>query len=209
VHIEAVIFDLGGVVFDSPLEFIRDYERRHGLPEHFIARIVGGYGGTDGPWHRLERGELTLSSFCAQFDADIQAAGERASSADLMTEMAARSKLRPAMLEAIRGVRSRGLKVAALTNNWVMGSADEHDARLEPLRAEFHVFVESCMVGMRKPDPRIYELTCQKLDIEPGCALFLDDMGQNLKAAKALGMRTIKVGDPTQAIAELELALAP
>lgn len=208
MNIEAVIFDLGGVVFDSPLEFIRDYEGRHGLPEHFIARIVGGYGGTDGPWHRLERGELTLSSFCAQFDADIQAAGENVSSADLMNEMAARSRLRPAMIEAIRGVRSRGLKVAALTNNWVMGSEHEHDARLESLRVEFHVFVESCRVGMRKPDPRIYELTCQKLEIEPSRALFLDDMGQNLKAAKALGMTTIKVGDPAVALAQLEQALA-
>jgi putative hydrolase of the HAD superfamily len=89
-----------------------------------------------------------------------------------------------------------------------MGSEDEHDARLEPLRVEFHVFVESCRVGMRKPDPRIYELTCQELDVEPGCALFLDDMGQNLKAAKALGMRTIKVGDPAAALAELEQLLA-
>jgi putative hydrolase of the HAD superfamily len=209
VKIEAVIFDLGGVVFDSPLEFIRDYERRHGLPEHFIARIVGGYGGTDGPWHRLERGELTLSGFCDQFDADIRAAGENASSADLMNEMAARSRLRPSMLEAIRGVRTRGLKVAALTNNWVMGSEHEHDARLEPLRVEFHVFVESCKVGMRKPDPRIYELACQKLEVEPTRAVFLDDMGQNLKAAKSLGMTTIKVGDPAAAVAELEKVLGP
>jgi putative hydrolase of the HAD superfamily len=204
---QAVIFDLGGVVFDSPLEFIREYERRLGLPEHFVARIVGGYGGTDGPWHRLERGELPLASFCAQFDADIQAAGENVSSADLMNELAARSKIRPAMLEAIRAVRSRGLKVAALTNNWIMGDDHEHDARLESLRIEFHVFVESCKVGMRKPDPRIYELTCQKLDIEPSRAVFLDDMGQNLKAAKGLGMTTIKVGDPASAIAELERIL--
>jgi epoxide hydrolase-like predicted phosphatase len=209
VKIEAVIFDLGGVVFDSPLDFIRDYERRHGLPEHFIARIVGGYGGTDGPWHRLERGELTLASFCDQFDADIQAAGEKASSAHLMNEMAARSRLRPSMLDAIRGVRTRGLKVAALTNNWVMGSEREHDERLEPLRAEFHAFVESCKVGMRKPDPRIYELACQKLEIEPSRAVFLDDMGQNLKVAKSLGMTTIKVGDPAVALTELEKILGP
>lgn len=201
--IRAVIFDLGGVVFDSPLDFIREYETRHGLPEHFIARIVGGYGGTEGPWHRLERGELPLSEFCRHFDADIRAAGETASSADLMNEMAARSRLRPPMLEAIRGVRARGLKVAALTNNWMMGDEREHDIRLEPLRAEFHVFVESCKVGLRKPDPRIYELTCEKLEVEPGSAVFLDDMGQNLKAARGLGMSTIKVGDPAQALSEL------
>jgi len=207
VTIRAVIFDLGGVVFESPLEFIREYERRHGLPEHFIARIVGGYDGADGPWHRLERGELALSKFCDQFDADIRAAGERASSADLMIEMAARSRIRPAMLEAIRDVRARGLKVAALTNNWMMGSEDEHDERIGILRAEFHVFVESCKVGLRKPDPRIYELTCERLEVAPSSAIFLDDMGQNLKVARALGMTTIKVGDPVRAIAELEEVL--
>lgn len=205
--IQAVIFDLGGVVFDSPLEFIREYESRNGLPEHFIARIVGGYGGTDGPWHRLERGELTLAEFCGRFDADIRAAGENASSAHLMNEMAARSRLRPSMLEAIRSVRAGGRKVAALTNNWMMGDAREHDARLEPLRAEFHVFVESCKVGLRKPDPRIYELTCEELRIPPSDAVFLDDMGQNLKVAKALGMTTIKVADPEEAIDELERLL--
>ena len=205
--IEAVIFDLGGVVFDSPLEFIRDYERRHGLPEHFIARIVGGYGGTDGAWHRLERGELGLAQFCERFDADIRAAGQTVSSASLMDEMAAKSSLRLPMLEAIRGVRARGLKVAALTNNWMMGSEHEHDARLDLLRVEFHVFVESCKVGLRKPDLRIYELTCQKLAVSPAAAVFLDDMGQNLKAAKSLGMTTIKVGDPAAAIEELERIL--
>jgi putative hydrolase of the HAD superfamily len=207
VAIRAVIFDLGGVVFDSPLEFIREYETRHGLPEHFIARIVGGYGGTDGPWHRLERGELSLAAFCEQFDADIRAAGEAASSLDLMNEMAARSKLRPAMLDAVRSLRSRGLKVAALTNNWMMGNAHEHDERLDLLRAEFHVFVESCKVGLRKPDPRIYEHACELLGVPPSAAVFLDDMGQNLKAARALGMTTIKVGDPSLALTELEQVL--
>lgn len=206
--IRAVIFDLGGVVFESPLEFIRDYERRHGLPEHFIARIVGGYAATDGPWHRLERGEIALSEFCSQFDADIRAAGENASSADLMREMSSQSKLRPAMLEAIRGVRERGLKAAALTNNWMMEDEVSHDARLEPLRGEFHVFVESCKVGLRKPDPRIYELTCERLGVSPNAAVFLDDMGPNLKVAKQLGMTTIKVGDPSRAIVELEHALS-
>jgi len=207
VAIEAVIFDLGGVVFESPLAFIREYESRHGLPENFIARIVGGYAGIDGVWHRLERGELTIAQFCDQFDADIRAAGERASSAHLMNEMAERSALRPAMLDAIRNVRARGLKVAALTNNWMMGNEHEHDTRLELLRAEFHVFVESCKVGLRKPDARIYELTCERLGVVPSSAVFLDDMGQNLKAARLLGMTTIKVADPAVALSELERIL--
>ena len=199
--IQAVIFDLGGVVFESPLAFIREYEIRHGLSEHFIARLVGGYGGEDSAWHRLERGELPLSEFCAQFDADASAAGEPLNTAHLMSEMRERSAVRPIMLEAIRTLRRAGLKVAALTNNWV--THDDHDERMKPLRDEFHVFVESCKVRLRKPDPRIYTLTCERLQIPPSGAVFLDDIGGNLKAAKALGMKTVKVADPLKALAEL------
>ena len=125
--VRAVIFDLGGVVFESPLAFIREYEIRHGLSEHFIARLVGGYGGEDAVWHRLERGELPLSEFCAQFDAGARAAGEPMNTAHLMSEMMERSTVRPLMLEAIRTLRRTGFKVAALTNNWI--THEDHDER--------------------------------------------------------------------------------
>jgi epoxide hydrolase-like predicted phosphatase len=197
----AVIFDLGGVVFDSPLELITDYEQRNGLPANLVARIVGGYGGADGVWHRLERGELLLDAFCERFDGDVLAAGHTLRTAELMREMAERAAIRPLMVDAIRTLRARGLKVAALTNNWV--TDDGYDARMEPLRQEFDVFVESCKVGLRKPDARIYALACEKLGVAPGAAVFLDDIGSNLKAAKALGMTTIKVSAPEAAIAEL------
>jgi len=205
MSILAVIFDLGGVVFDSPLELITDYERRHGLPEHFIARIVGGYGGEDGVWHRLERGEVTLAEFCERFDADARSLGEDLASAGLMREMAERSLVRPVMIEGIRKLRERGYRVAALTNNWV--ATDDYDERMQPLRDEFHVFVESCKVGMRKPERRIYEHVCTELGIPPERAAFLDDMGPNLKAARALGMTTIKVSEPAAALDELGRAL--
>ncbi len=203
--LQAVIFDLGGVVFDSPLAFIGEYERSHGLPEHFIARIVGGYGGEDGAWHRLERGEIALADFCRMFDADARAAGQNLDTAQLMREMAERSSVRPVMIEAIRALRMAGLKVAALTNNWV--THENHDELMRPLRDEFHVFVESCKVGMRKPDPAIYELVCERLALRPSEAIFLDDIGGNLKAAKALGMSTVKVGEPRAALRELGVLL--
>ena len=203
--LRAVIFDLGGVVFDSPLALIREYEERRGLPEHFVARVVGGYGGADGAWHRLERGETSLAEFCERFDADAAAAGQPFSTTDLMREMATRSAARPSMLAAIRKLRGGGLKVAALTNNWVTDAG--YDERLRPLRDEFHVFVESCKVGLRKPDPRIYTLACEQLGVAPSAAVFLDDIGGNLKAARALGMTTIKVSEPEDALRQLALAV--
>jgi len=203
--IRAVVFDLGGVVFDSPVELVRDYERRAGLPEHLVARVLGGYGGGDGLWQRLERGELPLDEFCRRFDDDVRALGHAISSADMMREMSERAELRPAMLAAIRKIRARGLKVAALTNNWAVGP--DHDERLAPLRDEFHVFVESCKVAMRKPEPRIFELTGERLGVPLSETAFLDDMGPNLKAARALGMTTIKVGKPEIALDELGVVL--
>lgn len=199
--VDAVIFDLGGVIFDSPLELITEFERRNGLPEHLVARIVGGYGGEDGVWHRLERGELLLGAFCELFDGDVKRAGHAFQTAQLMREMAERAEVRPLMIAAVAKLREHGLKVAALTNNWV--TDESYDARMEPLRRQFDVFVESCKVGLRKPDPRIYRLACERLAVAPERAVFLDDIGGNLKVAKGLGMTTIKVAAPEAALEEL------
>ena len=201
MRIRAVIFDLGGVVFESPLRFIRDYERRHGLPENLVARVVGGYGGDQGAWQRLERGELALPAFCEELDREVRALGAVMSTADLMRQMAELHDVRPAMLAAIRKLRQAGLRVAALTNNWV--THDGYDERMRPLREEFHAFVESCKVGLRKPDPRIYAIACERLGVPPSASVFLDDIGGNLKVARGLGMTTIKVGDPLEALREL------
>jgi epoxide hydrolase-like predicted phosphatase len=201
MNVEAVLFDLGGVVFDSPLHFIREYEQRHALPENLIARVVGGYGGENGAWQRLERGELHLAEFCERFDADIRGFGASVRTADLMQGMSEKSHPRPAMLTAIRKLREHGFKVGALTNNWV--THEGYDAMMQPLRDEFHVFVESCKVGLRKPDPRIYQLACERIGALPDAAVFLDDIGGNLKAAKALGMKTVKVAEPEAALREL------
>ena len=111
------------------------------------------------------------------------------------------SKPRPIMLEAIRRIREKGLHVAALTNNW----APEEDvgSLKNPLAALFHVFVESSVEGLRKPDPRIYELVCARLAVRPEEAVFLDDIGANLKPARAMGMTTLKVENPESTLKEL------
>jgi putative hydrolase of the HAD superfamily len=196
--IDAVVFDLGGVVMASPLHAIARYERDHGLPINAINRVVVE-SGDGGAWSRLERGELTLEAFLSPFEVDCRACGVEVSGARLMGYIAEASAPRPQMLEAIRRIRARGLRVAALTNNWVReGPREGHR-----LREHFDVFVESAIVGLRKPDPRIYELVCRELGVAPSRAAFLDDIGRNLKAARALGMSTIKVDDPDVALRDL------
>jgi putative hydrolase of the HAD superfamily len=198
---QAVIFDIGGVVVGSPLAAIADYEREHGIALGAINRVVATTG-AEGSWARLERGELSMDEFYPRFDRDCAAAGVRISARALMAAMAAAAVPRPAMLEAIRRIRAGGLRAAAVTNNWI--SEAENMRALQP---HFDVLIESSIVGMRKPDPRIYRLACERLAITPPEAVFLDDIGANLKAARTLGMSTIKVTEPDAALAELEALL--
>jgi putative hydrolase of the HAD superfamily len=196
--IEAVIFDLGGVVMGSPLQAIARYERDSGLPVGVVNRVVVE-SGDGGAWSRLERGELTVQAFLTPFEADCRACGVEVSGEKLMAYIAEAGVPRAQMIEAIRRIRGRGVRVAALTNNWVReGQREGHR-----LREHFDVFVESAVVGLRKPDPRIYELVCRELAVVPSRAAFLDDIGRNLKTARALGMATIKVDDPDVALREL------
>lgn len=197
----AVIFDLGGVVLGSPLLAIARYERELGLAPGCVNRVVAD-AGAGGAWARLERGELDLPGFFPEFERECDAAGFRLSGAALMARIAEAGGPRPRMLDAIWCIRTRGLRVAALTNNW--GS----DGTQSPeLRAHFDVFLESSVLGLRKPDPRIYQHACRCLGIQAHEAVFLDDIGSNLKAARALGMTTIKVTAPEQALGELEAVL--
>ena len=196
-----VLFDMGGVVMESPLAAIAGYERARGLPASCINRVVAA-AGESGAWARLERGELTVATFCPPFEADCRAHGLTVDAAALMAAIAAAGRPRPAMLEAIRRLRARGVRVGALTNNWRREGPDD-DVIPHALRAHFDAFVESRAVGLRKPDPRIYVLACRELGVEPARTAFLDDIGANLKPARALGMTTIKVDEPTTALREL------
>ena len=202
--IAAVVFDIGGVVQDSPLHAIARYERERGLPPNAINRVVVA-AGEEGAWARLERGELTVQSFCVPFEADCRARGVAIDGRVLMERISEAGVPRPRMLEAICRLRAGGLRVAALTNNWVAETpgATASETMKARLTAHFDVFVESAVVGLRKPDPRIYALVCDKLGLAPARVAFLDDIGRNLKPARELGMATIKVDDPEQALREL------
>ncbi len=199
--IRAVIFDLGGVVLGSPLHAIADYERDHRIPLGTINHVVADTA-PKGAWSRLERGEISMETFFGAFERDCAEAGHTISARDMMARIGEISKPRPAMLAAIARIREHGLRVAALTNNWAPeADAPTDAANLVPL---FDVFVESSVEGLRKPDPKIYELVCQRLAVEPDAAAFLDDIGSNLKTARQLGMTTIKVENPDTALGELQ-----
>ncbi len=193
----AVIFDLGGVILGSPLHAIANFETRHGIPSGRINRVVVD-SGRDGAWSRLERGEMPMREFYAAFELDCEAAGVMLSARVLMEEIGAAAQPRPTMIRAVARIRNGGLGTAALTNNWI--GEDDAGAFLKP---HFDVFVESSVIGLRKPDPRIYQHTCEAIGVEPEEAIFLDDIGRNLKAARALGMTTIKVDDPDEALGAL------
>jgi epoxide hydrolase-like predicted phosphatase len=202
-RLAAVIFDLGGVVVGSPLAAIAGFERERGIPAGFVNRVVVDTGAA-GAWSRLERGELDLERFYLDFGIDCERAGHALSARALMERIAVEAAPRPAMLAAIARIRERGLKAAALTNNWAGEGEGEGDGGLRDLRGHFDVFVESCALGLRKPDPRIYRFALDALAVAPEQAAFLDDIGRNLKTARELGMATIKVEDPDRALAELE-----
>lgn len=202
---KAVIFDLGGVVFPSPFEAFDRYNDDRGLPAGFVRSLIRASSET-GAWAALERGKLTTTQFHEALEAEADARGAQIDAAALMAEVGRGFGPRPAMLQALRQVRAAGLRTAALTNNW--GAAEGLDTTGGMHATElFDTIVESSMVGLRKPDPAIYRLTLERLGVEAIDSVFLDDLGINLKPARAMGMATIKVTEPGAALAELSALL--
>ncbi|HLT70546.1 MAG TPA: HAD-IA family hydrolase [Acidimicrobiales bacterium] len=202
--VRAVIFDFGGVITTSPFEAFARYEADNGLPDGFIRRL-NATNPDDNAWARLERNEVDLDGFVELFEAEAEAAGHRVDGRAVLSLLS--GELRPSMVEALRRCRAR-LRTAIVTNNFLVGDAAADGAPRGGPMAEVldhvDVLVESSRVGLRKPDPAIYRLVCDELGVEPVEAVFLDDLGVNLKPARAMGMTTIKVVDPEEALAELE-----
>jgi putative hydrolase of the HAD superfamily len=202
--IRAVIFDVGGVILTSPFDSFARYEADNGLPAGLLRQLNATNPDTNA-WARLERSEVDLAGFAELFEDEAREAGHTVDGRAVLALLG--GQLRPAMVEALRRCHER-LKTAMLTNNFVVGAPQAEGERGTGPMAELidhvDVVVESSRVGLRKPDPAIYRLVCGELGVEPAEAAFLDDLGINLKPARALGMTTIKVGDPDAAITELE-----
>jgi len=195
----AVLFDLGGVVFDSPLDGFARYEQEIGLPANFI-RTLNSTNSDTNAWARFERGELSRDAFIEVFEAEAAAAGHRLEGQRVLETL--KGDLRPVMLEALRRLRQSRFRTAAVTNNVAPMASGDRD--VSELLSLFDVVVESSVVGVRKPEEAFYKIALDALDARAEECVYLDDLGVNLKPARAMGMTTIKVLDADDAIAELE-----
>lgn len=198
-----VLWDFGGVLSSSPFEAFAAYERDLGIPEGFI-RSVNATDPDTNAWARFERSELDLVGFDLAFAEESEALGHRVDGREVIARLS--GELRPAMVEAVRRCRAGGLVTGLLTNNVVASDAGAGGgwAGTLDLGGLFDVVVESAKEGVRKPEPAAYELVLRKMGVAPAQTVFLDDLGINLKPARAMGMATIKVLDPAEALAELE-----
>ena len=203
---QAVLWDFGGVILTSPFEAFRTYEREAGLPEDFI-RMLNARNPDANAWAKMERSEVGLAEFVALFESEAAAHGHKLDGWRVLKAIS--GDIRPQMVEALRRCKA-SFRVACITNNMKHGEgpgmarSPEKAAAVAEVMTLFEHVIESSKLGFRKPDPRIYQHACELIGVPPEQCVYLDDLGINLKPAKALGMRTIKVGDPDVAIAELE-----
>ncbi len=195
--IRAVFWDMGGVLTSSPFDSFARYETRHDLPPGFLRRI-NATNPDENAWAGLERGELDVDRFDAAFAAESEAAGHRVPGADVLALLV--GDIRPVMLAAVSACRERA-STALLTNN--MTPLDRTEPRIAAVLDLFDVVCQSSELGIRKPEPTFYRVACERVGVAPDEAVFLDDLGVNLKPARALGMHTIKVESPEDALASL------
>lgn len=202
--IRAVLWDFGGVILSSPFEAFNVYEAANGLPSDFI-RSVNATNPDTNAWARLERNDVSPAEFDLAFAVESKELGHRVPGADVLALLS--GDVRPQMVTALDAVIAGGYATACLTNNVV--SHDDAPSRPDvvDVMSKFDHVVESSKVGVRKPELRFYEIACGLVGASPDECVFLDDLGINLKPARAMGMTTIKVTDADSAISQLETVL--
>lgn len=205
---EAVIWDFGGVISSSPFEAFNRFEAERALPADFL-RSVNATNPLDNAWARLEQNMVTAEMFDGLFREESRALGHEVSGAEVLALLA--GSLRPRVIQALKTCKQHG-KVGCITNNAPYGkgaSMTNDEAKASEVAQVFALFdhvIESAKLGIRKPDPRIYALMCEALDVDPARCVYLDDIGQNLKPAREMGMTTIKVISEDQLLADLKAA---
>ena len=200
---QAAIFDIGGGLTHSPVTRIKQFCIDHRIPDEVRWAI---FAPEDGPWSRFERSELSREAFADEFDQHVRPSGTDATGPFFMEWFFKGFGERTEVVNAVRFLRGK-VKLGAITNNVVRDEPAATRTSGIDVQSLFDVVVESAIEGVRKPEPRIYQIACERLSIEPSRAVFLDDLGANLKGARALGMHTIKVDDTLSALDELEAAL--
>jgi putative hydrolase of the HAD superfamily len=205
IMIEAVIWDFGGVLTSSPFEAFARFERERGLPADIIRR-TNADNPWDNAWAKFERAEVDIETFDSLFAAESLELGAEVRGRDVLPLLS--GDLRPEMVEALKRVKAR-FKTGCITNNLpanAIGSAAGRSLYIAEVMALFDHVIESARIGLRKPDPRIYQMMIEALGVDPRRCVYLDDLGINLKPARDMGMTTIKVLNAPQALAELEAA---
>ena len=203
--IKAILWDFGGVFTSSPFEAFSLYEHEKHLPDNFI-RTVNSTNPDDNAWAKLESNAITREQFDGLFREESRQLGHPVNGVEVLNLLS--GTLRPRMVEVLRECKKQ-FKVACITNN--MKPIDPNHDSVEKrqftdtggVMALFDLIVESSVEGVRKPEPQIYQIACNRLGVNPSQCVFLDDLGINLKPARAMGMKTIKVVDPDEAIREL------
>ena len=209
-NFDAVIWDFGGVITSSPFEAFARFETANELPKDFI-RSINATNPDTNAWALFERSEIDADAFDAEFQAEAAARGHSVRGAEVLALLA--GDIRPEMVAVLQRLIDEDYKIGCITNNVKTGSGAgmarsmEKAAAVEGVLELFSHVIESSKVGIRKQDPEIYKMACTALDVRPERAVFLDDLGVNLKPARALGMATIKVSGAEQAISELETLL--
>lgn len=207
-ELQAVIWDFGGVFTTSPFEAFTRYEEQKGLPKDFV-RSVNAVNIQENAWAKLERSEVTAEEFDVLFRNESRDLGHEVPGKDILGLLS--GDVRPAVIEALK-ICKQHVKVGCITNNAPVGkgagmSSDaKKAAQVSEIMKQFDHLIESSKLGIRKPDPRIYALMCEALDVDPARCVYLDDLGINLKPARAMGMHTIKVLNEAQLLQDLREA---
>ena len=203
--IEAVIFDFGGVLTSSPFEAFARFETERGLPVDIIRR-TNAANHLENAWAKFERAEVDIDTFDDLFAMESRALGAEVRGRDVLPLL--QGDLRPEMVEALKRIKAK-FRTGCITNNLpanAIGSRTGRSLYVAEVMVLFDHVIESAKIGLRKPDPRIYQLMIETLKVDPQNCVYLDDLGVNLKPAREMGMTTIKVTSGAQAIAELEAA---
>jgi putative hydrolase of the HAD superfamily len=205
-----VIFDFGGVITSSPFEAFNRMEVQRGLPQDFVRR-VNSANPDDNAWAKFERAEIDVDGFDTAFAAEAESMGHSLDGASVIACLA--GDIRPYMVTALDRLKAAGFGIGCITNNVTAGrgagmarDADKA-AAVTAIMARFDHVIESSKAGVRKPDPRIYQMMCGLFSVEPSACIYLDDLGINCKPAAVLGMHAIKVTDGEAALRDLETAL--
>lgn len=207
-ELQAVIWDFGGVLTSSPFEAFTRYEVEKGLPKDFV-RSVNARNIHENAWAKLERSEVNADEFDQLFREESAALGHEVPGRDILGLLS--GDIRPAVVDALKICKTK-VKVGCITNNAPVGkgagmSSDANKAqKVSEIMTLFDHVIESSKLGIRKPDPRIYALMCEALDVDPARSVYLDDLGINLKPARAMGMHTIKVLNEAQLLQDLRAA---